>query len=55
MSNPTQKVKTREYDLATQVRKEWGEEWKKPEVVYEFGNGRKFIDTGTRGGPYRTS
>ena len=54
MSNPTQKVKFRDYDLATQDRKQWGEEWNKPEVAYEF-TGRKFNDTGKNGGPYKPS
>ena len=54
MSNQT-KVRFRTYDLATQVRKSWGEDWKKPETGYEFSNGRKFNDTGNKGGPYRPS
>lgn len=36
------KVKEREIDLNAEVRKAWGKEWNKPEVEYEFSNGRKF-------------
>ena len=38
-------VTTREIDYAAEVKKQWGKEWNKPEVVYEFSNGRKFEST----------
>lgn len=34
------------------VRRAWGDDWHKKDVVYEFSNGRKFVDSGTNGGPY---
>ena len=43
---------SRTFDLAALVRKAWGDEWLKKEVVYEFSNGRKFEDSGVNGGPY---
>jgi hypothetical protein len=39
-------------DYAALVRDLWGDEWKKPEVVYEFSNGRKFEDSGPNHGIY---
>ena len=35
---PTQRI----IDLKTLVVKAWGDQWLKPESVYEFSNGRKF-------------
>lgn len=35
-------VTTRAIDLNAVVRKAWGKDWAKPEVEYEFSNGRKF-------------
>jgi len=35
-------VTTREIDLNAEVRRLWGAEWNKPEVEYEFSNGRTF-------------
>jgi hypothetical protein len=29
-------------DLSAEVKKIWGPEWTKPELEYEFSNGRKF-------------
>lgn len=29
-------------DLSAEIKKIWGPEWVKPEVSYEFSNGRKF-------------
>lgn len=44
MSNPVNEtpVKFRDIDLGSEVRKSWGEKYNKPEVSYEFSNGRKF-------------
>lgn len=39
------RVQTRDIDYAAWVRKLWGKEWNKPEIVYEFSNGRKFEET----------
>jgi hypothetical protein len=35
-------VTGRTIDLNAEVRRQWGAEWGKPEVEYEFSNGRKF-------------
>lgn len=35
-------VNFRTIDLAAETRRIWGVEWNKPEVAYEFSNGRKF-------------
>lgn len=42
----------RDIDWKTLVQEAWGESWAKPEVVYEFSGGRKFMDSGANGGPY---
>lgn len=43
------KVTTRKIDLNAEVRRAWGPEWGKDEVVYQFGNGkRKFLSTDRR-------
>ena len=39
-------------DLKTLVLKQWGKRWNEPETAYQFSNGRKFDDSGERGGPY---
>ena len=49
----TETVKTRVINWAAEVRKEWGEEWNKPEIAYEFSNDRKFEDTGDNNGVYQ--
>ena len=49
---PTQKPVTRTIDYGAQVRRIWGDEWHKPEIAYEFSNGRKFNSPGKNGGPY---
>lgn len=38
-------VTTRTIDYAAWVRKLWGKDWNKPEIGYEFSNGRTFEDT----------
>jgi hypothetical protein len=32
----------REKNLSAEIKKLWGPNWNKPEVSYEFSNGRKF-------------
>lgn len=49
---PTDPPKTRSLDWAALVRKIWGDEWHKKEVVYEFQNKRKFEDSGPNSGIY---
>jgi len=39
-------------DFKTLVIKQWGKKWNEPETAYQFSNGRKFDDSGERGGPY---
>ena len=40
-------VVSREIDMNAEVRKIWGPEWNKPELAYEFSNGRKrYLRTG---------
>ncbi len=47
----TKPVTTRVLNWAAEVRKAWGDEYQKPDVAYEFSNGRKFesSDRGTTG------
>lgn len=40
-----QRVRTRTLSWEEIVRKSWGKEWNKPEVVYEFSSGRKYEST----------
>jgi hypothetical protein len=49
---PTKPPVFRTLDWGALVRNAWGDEWLKKETVYEFGNGRKFVDPGASGGPY---
>lgn len=37
-----QKVTTKVISFSELVRVRWGKEWSKPEIAYEFSNGRKF-------------
>lgn len=46
----TQRVRVRTLSWAEVVRKAWGKDWNKPDIVYEFSN-RKFEER-KRGGPY---
>jgi hypothetical protein len=48
-------VQTKPIDYAALVRKTLGDEYNKKDVVYEFSGGKKFEDSGSNGGPYRTS
>lgn len=34
----------REIDWSALVRQRWGTEWAKPEMSYEFSNGKKFVE-----------
>ncbi len=45
-------VTSRKVDYAGAVIREWGVEWSKRDIVYEFGGKRKFEDSFTQGGPY---
>ena len=45
-------VTTRDVDWESLVSKAWGKEYIKPEVAYEFSNGRKFEDTTEQGGSF---
>ena len=38
-------VTTRSIDWRQMVISQWGDEWRKPEWVYEMSNGRKFDST----------
>ena len=46
-----QQVTTSEIDWKTIVQEQWGERWSKPDVAYQWSNGRKMDDTGPMG-PY---
>jgi hypothetical protein len=46
-------VSSRTIDYGGVVIREWGVEWSKRDIVYEFGNNRKFQDSFTNGGPYK--
>ena len=41
-TEPAHQVMVRVIDWNAEVRKSWGPEWNKPEIEYEFSNGRKF-------------
>jgi hypothetical protein len=41
MNNETE-VKFRQIDLSAEMKKAWGAEWNKPEIAYEFSNGKKY-------------
>ena len=45
-------VTSRQIDYGGAVIREWGAEWSKRDIVYEFSNKRKFQDSFTQGGPY---
>jgi hypothetical protein len=38
-------VTSRTFDWRQMVITQWGEDWRKPEWVYEMSNGRKFDST----------
>lgn len=39
-------------DMGEAARAFWGEEWGKPETVYQFSNDRKFVDPSGNHGIY---
>ena len=41
-TDPVKNVTGKTIDLNAEIRRVWGPEWNKPEVEYEFSNGRKF-------------
>ena len=43
---------TRKWDWGARVREQWGDEWLKKDIGYEFSNGRKFAASEPNGGPY---
>ena len=45
-------VTSRQIDYGGMVIREWGAEWSKRDIVYEFSGGRIFRDSFTQGGPY---
>lgn len=49
---PTATPRTRTLDWAAYVRKVWGDEWHKKEVVYKFSTGREYRDSGAGHGIY---
>jgi hypothetical protein len=44
------KVQSRVIDYGAIVRKQWGKEWAKPGIAYEFSNGRTFEEAMYRQG-----
>jgi hypothetical protein len=42
----------RTVDWGAISRKAWGEDYHKPDIAYEFSNGRRFNDSAPNGGPY---
>ena len=45
-------VTKRTIDYGNLVRRAWGAEWAKRDIVYKFSNERVFRDSFTDGGPY---
>lgn len=43
--NNEQQVRFRTLSWEEMVKRAWGKEWNKPDVVYEFSNNRKFEST----------
>lgn len=48
----TAQPSSRTYDFAALVRDAWGPEFSAPDVVYQFSNGREFVDSGSSHGIY---
>ena len=46
------KVTKSTHDYGNLVRRQWGTDWSKRDIVYEFSNGRIFRDSKEQGGPY---
>lgn len=38
-------TRTRVIHIGAEIKKQWGAEWSRPDVAYEFSNGRKFDST----------
>lgn len=55
MTTPTNNVIFREVNLSAEIKKIWGPEWNKPEVEYEFSNGKKFYRKTEDAAIYSTS
>lgn len=53
MTQETTPVVMRELDWTAEVKRVVGKDWEKPEVEYEFSNGRKFVIN--PGDVYRTT
>ena len=51
-SVPTKPPVFRTLDWGALVRNAWGDDFLKKDTAYQFGNGRKFQDPGSSGGPY---
>lgn len=51
-SVPTLPPWTNTLDYSSLVKKIWGDQWHAPQIVYEFSNGRTFIEEDGQGGPY---
>jgi hypothetical protein len=41
MANNESNAKFRVIDMNAEARKAWGPEWNKPEIAYEWSNGKK--------------
>lgn len=44
----TERTTTRQINASAQVRQAWGSEYTKPDVAYQFSNGREFDSTDKR-------
>lgn len=45
----------REINLSAEIKKIWGAEWNKPELEYEFSNGKRFYRRTEDAAIYETS
>lgn len=52
MGVPTTPPSTRTIDWAAYVRKVWGDEWNRKDIVYVFSNGKVRRDSGGNSGIY---
>lgn len=41
-------VNFRRVNLAAKIKETWGAEWSKPDIGYQFSNGRQFYNTDKR-------
>lgn len=51
-TEPANDVILKTINWNAEVRKIWGVEWNKPELEYEFSNGKKFYRRTEDAGPY---